>query len=226
MTKIDIDIIKMAITQEVSNEISKEKIDRIIAKAVEIAKGFEEPKEKPPKKQYVFVAYDKDKRLSLINNVCEGAIFKIPENASPESVIELVKQAKEETFEKFLPNTSMMVIVEGQKEGDESKARIVFSTYQSMLSIIKDTSTCPYGIGHFDLIIVDEAHRSLFNKYAEIFEYFDALMIGLTATPRNDIHKSTYKVFNLDTEMPNYEYDLVKGVKDGYLRLLVEENNG
>lgn len=129
----------------------------------------------------------------------------------------LVKQAKEETFEKFLPDTSMMVIVEGQKEGDESKARIVFSTYQSMLSIIKDTSTCPYGIGHFDLIIVDEAHRSLFNKYAEIFEYFDALMIGLTATPRNDIHKSTYKVFNLDSEMPNYEYDLVKGVKDGYL---------
>lgn len=129
----------------------------------------------------------------------------------------LVKQAKEETFEKFLPDTSMMVIVEGQKEGDESKARIVFATYQSMLSIIKDSSTCPYGIGHFDLIIVDEAHRSLFNKYAEIFDYFDALMIGLTATPRNDIHKSTYKVFNLDTEMPNYEYDLVKGVKDGYL---------
>lgn len=129
----------------------------------------------------------------------------------------LVKQAKEETFEKFLPDVPMMVIVEGQKEGDESKARIVFSTYQSMLSIIKDRTTCPYGIGHFDLIIVDEAHRSLFNKYAEIFTYFDSLMIGLTATPRNDIHKSTYKVFNLDSEMPNYEYDLVKGVKDGYL---------
>lgn len=129
----------------------------------------------------------------------------------------LVKQAKEECFEKFLPTVPMMVIVEGQKEGDESQARIVFSTYQSMLSIIKDTSTCPYGIGHFDLIIVDEAHRSLFNKYAEIFTYFDALMIGLTATPRNDIHKSTYKVFNLDTETPNYEYDVVRGVKDGFL---------
>lgn len=86
-----------------------------------------------------------------------------------------------------------------------------------MLSIIQDTKKCPYGIGHFDLIIVDEAHRSLFNKYAEIFDYFDALMIGLTATPRNEIHKSTYKVFNLDSEMPNYEYDVVKGVKDGYL---------
>lgn len=129
----------------------------------------------------------------------------------------LVKQAKEECFEKFLPTVPMMVIVEGQKEGDESQARIVFSTYQSMLSIIKDTSTCPYGIGHFDLIIVDEAHRSLFNKYAEIFTYFDALMIGLTATPRNDIHKSTYKVFNLDAEIPNYEYDVVRGVKDGFL---------
>lgn len=129
----------------------------------------------------------------------------------------LVKQAKEETFEKFLPTVPMASIVDGQKEGEESKARIVFSTYQSMISIIKDLNKCPYGIGHFDLIIVDEAHRSLFNKYAEIFSYFDALMIGLTATPRNDIHKSTYKVFNLDTEMPNYEYDVVKGVKDGYL---------
>jgi len=129
----------------------------------------------------------------------------------------LVRQAKEETFEKFLPKYPMAIIADGKKEGDDSKARIVFSTYQSMLSIIKDMSVCPYGIGHFDLIIVDEAHRSLFNKYAEIFSYFDALMIGLTATPRNDIHKSTYRVFNLDTETPNYEYDVVKGVKDGYL---------
>lgn len=129
----------------------------------------------------------------------------------------LVKQAKEETFEKFLPTVPMAVIVEGQKEVEESKARIVFSTYQSMISIIKDLNKCPYGIGHFDLIIVDEAHRSLFNKYAEIFSYFDSLMIGLTATPRNDIHKSTYKVFDLKSKMPNYEYDVVKGVKDGYL---------
>lgn len=129
----------------------------------------------------------------------------------------LVKQAKEDTYEKFLPTTPMSVIVDGQREGDESRARIVFSTYQSMLSIIKDVETCPYGIGHFDLIIVDEAHRSLFNKYGEIFTYFDSMMIGLTATPRNDIHKSTYKVFDLAEDMPNYEYDVVKGVKDGYL---------
>lgn len=128
----------------------------------------------------------------------------------------LVTQAKEETFEKYLPSVPMATIIEGKVTGSE-KARIIFSTYQSMLSMIKDTSTCPYGIGHFGLIIVDEAHRSLFNKYAEIFDYFDALMIGLTATPRNDIHKSTYRVFDLDNELPNYEYDLIKAVKDGFL---------
>lgn len=129
----------------------------------------------------------------------------------------LVRQAKEETFEKFLSQYPMASIVDGKREGDESKARIVFSTYQSMLSIIKEIDKCPYGVGYFDLIIVDEAHRSLFNKFGEIFTYFDALMIGLTATPRADIHKSTYKVFRLETDMPNYEYDIVKGVKDGYL---------
>lgn len=128
----------------------------------------------------------------------------------------LVIQAKEETYEKFLSDVPMATIIEGKSEGAED-ARIVFSTYQSMLSIIQDTSNAKFGIGHFDLIITDEAHRSLFNKYAEIFSYFDSLMIGLTATPRNDINKSTYKVFNIDNDTPNYEYDVVKAVKDGYL---------
>lgn len=128
----------------------------------------------------------------------------------------LVVQAKEETFDKYLPTIPMATIIEGKQDGAKD-ARIVFSTYQSMLSIIKDSTKAPFGIGHFDLIIVDEAHRSLFNKYAEIFNYFDALMIGLTATPRNDIHKSTYRVFDLDTDMPNYEYDVQRAVKDGFL---------
>ena len=128
----------------------------------------------------------------------------------------LVVQAKEETYDRYLPNIPMATIIEGKRDGADD-ARIVFSTYQSMLSIIQDETKCPFGIGHFDLIIVDEAHRSLFAKYAQIFDYFDALMIGLTATPRDDIHKSTFKVFNLATDMPNYEYDLVKAVKDGFL---------
>lgn len=129
----------------------------------------------------------------------------------------LVKQAKEETFDIYLPDVPKAMLMEGRREEEDSHARIVFATYQSMLSIIQDVTKNPYSVGYFDLIIVDEAHRSLFNKYAEIFDYFDSLMIGLTATPRNDIHHSTYKVFNLDDDVPNYEYDIIKGVKDGYL---------
>ncbi len=131
--------------------------------------------------------------------------------------VNLVKQAKEETFEKFIDGANMAVIAEGQREGISDKARIVFSTYQSMISIINDTEKCPYGIGHFDLIIVDEAHRSLFNKYSAIFQYFDAMMIGLTATPRNDIGKSTFQVFEIGDATPHFEYDVIQAVKQEYL---------
>jgi len=131
--------------------------------------------------------------------------------------VNLVKQAKEETFEKFIDGANMAVIAEGHRETVSDTARIVFSTYQSMISIINDTEKCPYGIGHFDLIIVDEAHRSLFNKYAAIFQYFDAMMIGLTATPRNDIGRSTFQVFEIPDETPHFEYDVIQAVKDNYL---------
>ncbi len=128
----------------------------------------------------------------------------------------LIRQAKEETFDKLLTGVSTALIADGEREGADT-ARIVFSTYQSMISIIKDTTKCPYGVSHFSIIVVDESHRAIFSKYAEIFKYFDALMIGLTATPRADVGKNTYQVFNLESETPNYEYDLLKGVQDGYL---------
>ena len=149
--------------------------------------------------------------IFLKNNYCKRILFLADRK-------NLVKQAKEETFDVYLPGTPSSLILEGNREEIHGeRARLVFATYQSMLSIIRDMTTNPYSVGYFDLIIVDEAHRSLFNKYAEIFDYFDALMIGLTATPRKEIHKSTYKVFNIDDDTPNYEYEMVKGVKDGYL---------
>lgn len=149
--------------------------------------------------------------IFLRNNFCKRILFLADRK-------NLVKQAKEETFDVYLPSTPSTLILEGNREElHGERARLVFSTYQSMLSIIQDTSKNPYSVGYFDLIIVDEAHRSLFNKYAEIFAYFDALMIGLTATPRKEIHKSTYKVFNIDDDTPNYEYEMIRGVKDGYL---------
>ncbi len=74
-----------------------------------------------------------------------------------------------------------------------------------------------FGIGRFDLIIVDEAHRSLFSKYRRLFDYFDALMVGLTATPRCEEAKSTYEVFDIKSGVPDYTYELEDAIADGYL---------
>lgn len=71
--------------------------------------------------------------------------------------------------------------------------------------------------GHFDLVICDEAHRSIYNKYKDIFTYFDASLVGLTATPKDEIDKNTYEVFELENGVPTYGYDLAQAVKDGYL---------
>lgn len=128
--------------------------------------------------------------------------------------VELVKQAKK-NFVKLLPHESVCVLSDklAKKELD---ARIVFSTYQTMINYI-DKEDKKFGIGRFDLIIVDEAHRSIFNKYRAIFLYFDSLLVGLTATPRSEVDRSTYTMFGLEDGYPNFHYELDEAVKDGYL---------
>ena len=77
-----------------------------------------------------------------------------------------------------------------------------------------------FSVGRFDLIIIDEAHRSVFGRYGAIFNYFDSLLIGLTATPRDEIDRNTYDLLQLDNGMPNYSYDIEEAVRDGYLCLI------
>ncbi len=128
----------------------------------------------------------------------------------------LVKQAKK-SFMKFLPETPLSNILENDKNYN---ANIIFSTYQTMMNCIdeaKDEDGKVFTAGHFDLVICDEAHRSIYNKYKDIFTYFDSLLIGLTATPKDEIDKNTYEVFNLEKGMPTYGYELAQAVKDGYL---------
>ena len=74
-----------------------------------------------------------------------------------------------------------------------------------------------FSCGHFDLVICDEAHRSIYNKYRDIFNYFDAPLVGLTATPKDEIDKNTYSVFELENGVPTYGYELAQAVQDGYL---------
>ena len=126
----------------------------------------------------------------------------------------LVRQAHK-NFNKLLKNTTTSIYAGGSFERD-SNARIIFSTYQTMINLIND-DTREFGIGRFDLIIIDEAHRSIFKKYNALFHYFDSLMIGLTATPRNEDNKNTYEVFELEDGCPDYAYELETAIKEKYL---------
>ena len=128
----------------------------------------------------------------------------------------LVTQAKR-NFVNLLPNLSCTNLVE---EKDNYNAHCVFSTYQTMMNCIdtvNDDQGKLFTCGHFDLVICDEAHRSIYNKYQNIFTYFDAPLVGLTATPKDEIDKNTYGIFELENGVPTYGYDLAQAVKDGYL---------
>lgn len=128
----------------------------------------------------------------------------------------LVTQAKR-SFVNNLPDLSVTNLCE---EKDNFNAHCVFSTYQTMANCIdeiQDEDGKLFTSGHFDLIIVDEAHRSIYNKYQDIFNYFDAPLVGLTATPKDEIDKNTYSIFELESGVPTYGYELAQAVKDGYL---------
>lgn len=128
----------------------------------------------------------------------------------------LVSQAKK-NFAKLLPNATITVLSDqSNKAGIDPNARIVFSTYQTMINYI-DSEDKPFSVGRFDLVIIDEAHRSVFGKYGAIFNYFDSLLLGLTATPRDEVDKSTYDLFGMEEGVPNYAYELEDAVADGFL---------
>ena len=119
----------------------------------------------------------------------------------------LVKQAKDD-FKRYLPDMSLCNLCSNK---DDRNARIVFSTYPTILNAIDDTKSKDgrqlFTPAHFDLIIIDESHRSIFKKYRAIFEYFDALMVGLTATPKTDVDRNTYDFFEMEHGVPTYAYD-------------------
>ncbi len=128
----------------------------------------------------------------------------------------LVHQAKK-SFTNLLPDLSTTNLC---VDKDNYTAHCVFSTYQTMMHCIdsvKDEQGKLFTCGHFDLVICDEAHRSIYNKYRDIFSYFDAPLVGLTATPKDEIDKNTYEVFELENGVPTYGYELAQAVKDGYL---------
>jgi type I restriction enzyme R subunit len=123
----------------------------------------------------------------------------------------LVTQAKN-AFKEHLPNLSAIDLT---KEKEDNGTRVVFSTYPTIMNKIDSLNNENgrfYGPGHFDLIIIDEAHRSVYQKYKAIFEYFDSLLIGLTATPKKDVDRNTYSLFDIEDDDPTFAFELNQAI--------------
>lgn len=128
--------------------------------------------------------------------------------------VALVNQAVN-AFKKHLPDSSPVNLVTEK----DTEGRVFVSTYPTMMGLIDDTldGQRRFGSGHFDLVIIDEAHRSVFQKYRAIFEYFDSLLVGLTATPKDEVDHNTYSLFDLENGVPTDAYPLEDAVNDGFL---------
>lgn len=152
--------------------------------------------------------------LLMRANIVKNVLFLADRTA-------LVNQATN-AFKEHLPSVATVNLVTEK----DSQGRVYTSTYQTMMGLIdrgedggkaKAGETRRFGVGYFDLIIVDEAHRSVYQKFNAIFDYFDALLVGLTATPRSEVHRDTYHLFGLETGVPTDAYSLEEAVKDGFL---------
>ena len=118
-------------------------------------------------------------------------------------------------FKTHLPDAVTVNLV-SEKNVD---GRVYVSTYPTMMGLINQTDDDHrrFGPGYFDLVIIDEAHRSVYQKYRAIFRYFDSLLLGLTATPKDEIDRNTYSLFHLEDRVPTDQYDLNLAVAEGYL---------
>lgn len=128
--------------------------------------------------------------------------------------VALVKQAVN-AFKRHLPASSPVDLVTEK----DTEGRVYVSTYPTMMRLIDESGEGQrrFGAGHFDLVIIDEAHRSVYQKYRAIFEYFDSYLVGLTATPKDEVDRNTYNLFELETGVPTDAYGLEEAVKDHFL---------
>ena len=127
-------------------------------------------------------------------------------------------------FKQHLPDSSPVNLLDANGKAQALASRVVVSTYQTMMNLIDEpldssqgTGQKLFSVGHFDLIIIDEAHRSVYQKFGAIFTYFDSLLIGLTATPKDEVDRNTYRLFDLEEGVPTYAYDLAQAIADAFL---------
>ncbi len=143
------------------------------------------------------------------HNWVKNVLFLADRNA-------LLTQAKK-NFVHLTPRISCTMLDSSLKKGNVD-SRLYFATYPTMKNLLdRPAATRPFGVGHFDLIVVDEAHRSVYSKYRQIFEYFDGFLVGLTATPKDEVEKNTYDIFDLQDGMPTYAYEDTEAYREKWL---------
>lgn len=121
---------------------------------------------------------------------------------------ELRKQAKN-AFAEF---TNEPLTIVGARTAQDRDKRVYLGTYPAMMRIFQS-----FDVGFFDLVIADESHRSIYNVYGDLFRYFDAYQIGLTATPVEFVNRNTFGLFNCDNEHPTANYPYERAVEENYL---------
>jgi type I restriction enzyme R subunit len=128
--------------------------------------------------------------------------------------VALVNQATG-AFKAHLPDSAPVNLVTERT----SEGRVFLSTYPTMMNLIdgKQQGKAAFGPGHFDLIVIDEAHRSVYQRFRAIFDYFDSFLVGLTATPKDEVDKNTYSLFDLEDGVPTDAYSLDEAIADGVL---------
>ena len=203
---------KKSFTAEISNEITNRYYQK--AAITHILDDFENDHQR---KALLVMATGTGKTRTVIslvdlllkNDWIKNVLFLADRNA-------LLTQAKK-NFVKLLPRISCSVLDSSQSK-DNIASRLYFSTYPTMKNLLdRAADERPFGVGHFDLVIVDEAHRSVYSKYRQIFEYFDGYLVGLTATPKEEVEKDTYGIFALQKGMPTYAYEEASAYDEKYL---------
>lgn len=203
---------KKSFTAEISNDITNRYYQK--AAITHILDDFENEHQR---KALLVMATGTGKTRTVISLVdlllkhdwIKNVLFLADRNA-------LLTQAKK-NFVKLLPRISCSVLDSSQSK-DSIDSRLYFSTYPTMKNLLdRAADERPFGVGHFDLIIVDEAHRSVYSKYRQIFKYFDGYLVGLTATPKDEVEKDTYGIFDLQKNMPTYAYEDESAYAEKYL---------
>jgi type I restriction enzyme R subunit len=172
----------------------------------------------------VFENLDKGKRKSLLvmatgtgkTRTCAAMIDSLTRANKVQKVLFLVdrialRNQALDAFKEYLPNSPVWPKI-GEHEITTDR-RIYCATYPTMLNIIQDKD-CPLSPHFFDMIVADESHRSIYNVYKNIFDYFDAIKLGLTATPKDAVEHNTFGLFGCEDRLPTYVYTYEEAINN------------